>query len=258
MTNEPGLSEGTHNLSGIWRLIPLMQADGPTQMAIDRWLFEQHCQGLQPPTLRFYTWWPAAISLGYHQQRYPEFWRHLVWQGQPVALVRRPTGGRAVLHQGDLTYAIVASEFSANRMQAYGQICEFLIQGWQSLGVELHYGTAGRGYIHHPDCFGTATAADLVLACGAKLIGSAQLRRGKVILQHGSMRLNPDAALFQQVFEQGTEIAPLGLGTVPIEEIVAALVAAARSCFKVQFEIRPLSEQEWQDILSAASLSMPC
>ena len=149
-------------------------------MAIDRWLVEQHKLGLHPPTLRFYTWSPVAISLGYHQSKFPPHWQQITWNGQLVDLVRRPTGGRAVLHQGDLTYAVVTSGLNGNRTQVYQQLCEFLIAGWQSLGIELQYGVAGRGYIHNPNCFGTATGADLVLPDGNKLIGSAQLKRGQV------------------------------------------------------------------------------
>ncbi|WP_422394179.1 lipoate--protein ligase family protein [Nostoc flagelliforme] len=219
-------------------------------MAIDRWLLEQHYSRNHPPTLRFYTWSPPAISLGYHQRQYPEYWQNLIWQGQKLDLVQRPTGGRAVLHQGDLTYAIVTSGLTGSRLRVYETICEFLIQGWRSLGVELHYGTAGRGYIHNPNCFGTATSADLVLPDGGKLIGSAQLRRGGVILQHGSIRLQPDAELFTQVF--GTEsFTTIQLHqSVTVEKIIAALVTAASNCFDMQIEVQPLSQSEWKEILA--------
>ena len=184
----------------VWRLIPILAASGSVQMAIDRWLLVQHESGKCLPTLRFYTWSPPAISLGYHQRQYPEFWQNLIWKGQKLDLVRRPTGGRAVLHQGDLTYSVVTSGIRGNTIEIYTKICEFLIQGWRSLGIELYYGQAGRGYIHNPNCFGTATGADLVLADGSKLIGSAQLRKGGAVLQHGSIRLNPDVDLFIKVF----------------------------------------------------------
>jgi lipoate---protein ligase len=232
----------------VWRLIPLLQASGKVQMAIDRWLIEQHLLGKHPPTLRFYTWSPSAISLGYHQHKYPEHWQHLVWKGEKVDLVRRPTGGRAVLHQGDLTYAVVTSELAGSRIQMYQKICEFLIQGWRSLGVELHYGISGRGYIHNPNCFGTATGADLVLPDGTKLIGSAQLRRGGAILQHGSIRLQPDAELFARVF--GAEsFTPVQLPqNFDIETIIAALAASASACFDAELEVKPLSESEWEAI----------
>ncbi|RCJ21360.1 biotin--protein ligase [Nostoc minutum NIES-26] len=236
--------------SKVWRLIPLLEASGNVQMAIDRWLLEQHQSGKHPPTLRFYTWSPLAISLGYHQRQYPEYWQHLTWQGQKLDLVRRPTGGRAVLHQGDLTYAVITSGLTGSRLQVYEKICEFLIQGWRSLGVELRYGTAGRGYIHNPNCFGTATGADLVLPDGNKLIGSAQLRGAGAILQHGSIRLRPDAALFAQVFgsESFTNVQlPQSLS---VEKIIAALIAAASNCFAMQIEVQPLSQSEWEAILA--------
>ncbi|MBE9053741.1 lipoate--protein ligase family protein [Nostocales cyanobacterium LEGE 11386] len=219
-------------------------------MAIDRWLLEQHQSGKHPPTLRFYTWSPPAISLGYHQRQYPECWENLIWRDQQLDLVRRPTGGRAVLHQGDLTYAVITSGMAGSRLQIYEKICEFLIQGWRSLGVELRYGTAGRGYIHNPNCFGTATGADLVLLDGAKLIGSAQLRRGEAILQHGSMRLQPDAALFAQVFNTESLTTVQIPQSLSLEKIIAALIAAACDCFVMQIEVQPLSQFEWEAIFA--------
>ncbi|WP_416669999.1 lipoate--protein ligase family protein [Egbenema bharatensis] len=229
-----------------WRYIPPIHAPGAIQMAIDSWLLEQHRQGNHPPTLRFYTWSPPAISLGYHQRRYPEFWENLVWQGQSIDLVRRPSGGRAVLHQGDLTYAVITSGLAGNRMQSYQKICEFLIQGWQAIGISLQYGAAGRGYIHNPNCFGTATGADLVMTDGSKLIGSAQLRRGNAILQHGSMVLNPDPALFHQAFgvEQKSPVLPLTSSQAGMEVLMSTLKDAARSCFDIDWLIQPLSASE--------------
>lgn len=218
-------------------------------MAIDRYLFQQHAQGHLPPTLRFYSWSPIAISLGYHQRTYPDHWRTGTWQGQPIDLIPRPTGGRAVLHQGDLTYAVIASGFSAKRLESYQQICEVLIQGWRSLGVELIYGQAGRGYIHNPNCFGTATGADLVLSDGSKLIGSAQARQGSTILQHGSMRLQPDRALFEHIF--GTTDLQFPILTPEQQDhqrIQTAIVNAAINLWNIEFTIEPLSESEWEQI----------
>ncbi len=162
-----------------------------------------------------------------------------------------PTGGRAVLHQGDLTYAVITSQFSGDRLQVYQQICEFLIQGCLRLGLELHYGSEQRNYIHNPNCFGTATGADLVLGNGSKLIGSAQLKHGQAILQHGSLRLEPDAELFHQVFGE-TEIPlklPLSLsGDALFTTVIDTLILAAADCFKIELIPQPLSEQEWEQI----------
>ncbi|WP_373547992.1 biotin/lipoate A/B protein ligase family protein [Chamaesiphon sp.] len=225
-------------------------------MSIDRWLLQQHTLGQIPPTLRFYTWSQPTISLGYHQRHYPEHWQSLVWHDspterlrqRPVDIVKRPTGGRGVLHQGDLTYALVGSGFVGKRVEVYQQICQFLIDGWRSIGVELGYGTAETGYIHNPNCFGTATSADLVCADGYKLIGSAQLIRSGAVLQHGSMRLNPDLELFERVFGESISLpsAPMLQFTTP--QIIGALTKAAESHFQIKLEIQPLSDREWAQI----------
>lgn len=248
------------NQGSVWRFIPFLKASGQLQMAIDAWLLEQHRQGKHPPTLRFYTWEPVAISLGYHQRRWPESWQNLTWRGQSVDLVRRPSGGRAVLHQGDLTYAVVTSGLSGRRLEAYQTVCQFLIEGWGQLGFKLDYGSAGRGYIHNPNCFGTATGADLILSDGSKLIGSAQLRRDQTILQHGSMRLDPDIELHQQVFgmialpsilqrfNQNSSGESETLCSEVQNLVITALVQAACQCFQIELKTEPLSDHEWQAI----------
>lgn len=217
-----------HNFNKSWCFLPFSQASGTQHMAIDEWLLEQHRHNHHPATLRFYTWHPTTISLGYHQRKIPDYWSDLTWQGQPVQWVRRPTGGRAVLHQGDLTYMVVTSDIPGKQTDVYEHICQFLIQGWRSLGIELHYGEKGRGYIGNPNCFATATGADLVTTEGHKFIGSAQLRRGNAVLQHGSMLLNPDPQLFQQVF--GQEITPPSFN-FSLEVIIEALTKAAWEVF---------------------------
>ena len=255
--------------SQTWRLIPLMEGSGKMQMAIDAWLLNQHQQAKHPPTLRFYTWHPAAISLGYHHKDSPPGWEQLTWQEKPLDIVRRPTGGRAVLHQGDLTYAVVTSTLPGKRLEVYRQICQFLIAGWRSLGVELDYGTATKEYIENHNCFATATGADLITAKGDKAIGSAQLRRKKAILQHGSMRLSTDINLFQTIFNQPQgknllELIPqsprysavkrrslLGLRhNCSIAKIVETLTEAAIATFKIDLVEEPLSNAELQDIVN--------
>jgi lipoate---protein ligase len=274
--------------SAPWRLIPPMEATGEQLMAIDRWLLQQHRLGKHPPALRFYTWSPVAISLGYHQRHWPKSWENLTYLGQQVDLVRRPSGGRAVLHQGDLTYMVVTSEVTGevkgdaprnphfgNRLQAYQEICQFLIQGFLSLGIHLDYGTRTQVERTNPpkenvNCFGLATGADLVLPDRAKLIGSAQLRSQSVAdaisrdgqqtcyLQHGSIQLQPDPDLFCQVFgaEAFAKIGrsdrfPLSLprdraSLMPI--LIDALVQAAQDCWGVEFYTQPLTEAEWAEI----------
>lgn len=236
------------NPSTVWRLIPPIETTGQIQMSIDRWLLQQHILGQIPPTLRFYTWSQPTLSLGYHQRHYPEHWRSLLWHDLSIDIVKRPTGGRGVLHQGDLTYALIGSGFVGKRVEVYQQICQFLIDGWRSIGVELQYGTAGTGYIHNPNCFGTATSADLVCADGYKLIGSAQLIQSGAILQHGSMRLNPDLELFEKVFGESIDLPPHLILQLTISQITDALTQAAQQHFQVEFEIEPLGDREWSQI----------
>ncbi|NER83033.1 MAG: lipoate--protein ligase family protein, partial [Leptolyngbya sp. SIO1D8] len=235
-----------------WRFIPELVASGVTHMAIDTWLLDQLLSGKQRPTLRFYRWSPISISLGYHQKRWPSSWEELSWQGQPIELVKRPTGGRAVLHQGDFTYAIVMPMMGAHRQDLYKHICNALIAAWEGLGVALNYGTAGRGYRHQPSCFATATAADLVTDTGYKLIGSAQLRRDRCLLQQGTMRLWPDPVLYAQVFEETMHPAaiPASIPGQLSEGWLATLshrvIAAVEKELGVTFEETPLTTHEQQ------------
>lgn len=242
-----------------WRLIPLMVATGVEQMAIDSWLLTQHAQGLQPPSLRFYVWRSPAISLGYHQRQFPSHWKTLQHKGQPVELVRRPTGGRAVLHQGDLTYALVTSGLQGSRRAVYRQLCQFLIEGWRSLGIELSLGVAGRSYIKNENCFGSATSADLVMEDGYKLIGSAQVYRAGCVLQHGSMRLRADRDLFKLAFgEKSVPPSQLEflLSTCDKNKIVDRLVETAGQVFGVDFDVKPLTAAEIEQASQAFNVDV--
>lgn len=254
------MGKGEPKISALptWRFIPPIKASGAMQMAIDRYLLEKHRQGEHPPVLRFYTWCPGAISLGYHQKDYPQAWHNLTWQEKPLEIIRRPTGGRAVLHQGDLTYMAVTSTLPGKRLEVYKQICQFLLAGWRSLGVDLDYGQATKEYIQNHNCFATATEADLITATGDKVIGSAQLRRGKAVLQHGSMMLHTDKSLFEQVF--GRPIGQNLLEIIPQKrdrhtaKIIKTLTQAAIASFKIDLVEQPLSTTECQDIASNFSL----
>lgn len=230
-----------------WQFIPVYAGTGIEQMAIDNWLLNQHVRGDQPPCLRFYTWRSPTISLGYHQKQIPDHWNCLEYEEKSVELVRRPTGGRAVLHQGDLTYSLVTSGLRGSRREVYQYLCQFLIKGWQKLDVALAFGAAGKGYIKSPNCFGTATAADLVTSDGYKLIGSAQVYREGCVLQHGSIRLSPDAALFETVFGSdsfGRSHLQQRLTALDIGTVVNVLAEAAKESFNVKLKQKALTPVE--------------
>ena len=240
-----------------WRLIPETVASGVTHMAIDTWLLNGLITGYGVPTLRFYRWSPIAVSLGYHQRRWPEHWQALSWQGQPIELVKRPTGGRAVLHQGDFTYALTMSIDGVSRQDLYHSICEALIAAWEKIGVSLTYGTAGREYYHQPNCFATATPADLVTSTGYKLVGSAQLRRDRCLLQQGTMRLWPNPALYQQVFGESVDspqladILPEHPSQAWLQQVSDLIVEALGKQFGVVFKEKPLTGDEQQRAMKA-------
>lgn len=246
------------NFSSTWRLIPPIEAKGSIQMSIDDWLFKQHEKGLTIPILRFYTWSNPTISIGRLQKKYSQSWHHLIWNNNSVEVVRRPTGGRAVLHQGDLTYTVIMPLSYRKTLEVYREICTFLIQGWQTLGIALQYGLAKRGYIHNSSCFNTATVADLMTADGSKLIGSAQRRGKRSILQHGSMVLSTDKTLFEMIFNQPS---PWNLGLreqlsydCSTQQIIDSLTEAVQQSFGIQLMTQPFSEQEWQEILKCQDL----
>ncbi|TVQ14443.1 MAG: lipoate--protein ligase family protein [Leptolyngbya sp. DLM2.Bin27] len=231
-------------------------------MAIDTWLLNQHQHHGHPPALRFYTWHPAAISLGASQRRQrPQHWQNLVWQGRSVDLVQRPTGGRGVLHQGDLTYSLVTSQMAGSRDQAYRFLCQFLIAGWADLGVSLSFGQPSRDYSRSHNCFALATSADLVDAQGHKVIGSAQLRRGAHLLQHGSMGLTTNGTLWQQVFQTAappeTEAQRAVRQGLTVAQIIASLTQAAAGWFDCQPIAQPLTPGEWATIHRLAQKNGP-
>lgn len=195
------------------RLLSCTASDAPTNMAIDEAILEAHLQGLVPPTLRFYQFSPPAISLGYGQKLEAGVLEHIL--SQKFSVVRRPTGGKAVLHLNDLTYSFVGTSKCAenpiaddstqpslwletNIVRAYRQICAGLIFGLAQLGVELEIGSSASERHNRHDCFEVTTAADIHYH-GKKIIGSAQMRRKHAVLQHGSILLNQPQELMSQL-----------------------------------------------------------
>ncbi|ELS00018.1 biotin/lipoate A/B protein ligase family protein [Gloeocapsa sp. PCC 73106] len=238
-------------MTQIWRYLPLLEASGRVQMAIDTWLLQQHRLGKQPPCLRFYTWSPPAISLGYHQRRYPETWHQITWQGQPLEIVRRPTGGRAVLHDQDLTYAIVTSGIPGRVIGVYHYLSSFLIEAGRSLGLVLDYGQGGKNYLNHANCLATSTPADLVDLTGQKLVGSALLKQGNCYLLHGSLQLATDNQLYTQVFGDLPPVYPAA--NYNLDTWIKAMLEAAQRSFQIELITQPLLDAEWVEIQTFVS-----
>lgn len=178
-----------------WRLLDSGPAGAAINMAIDEAIALICQQGKSPPTLRLYTWRPAALSIGYFQDVEREI--DLDWCKElGYGFVRRPTGGKAVLHDQELTYSVVARSdnplFPKDLHGAFLVIARALIAGLNYLGIEAQvFGSASRR--EQPtsgqpssSCFAEAMGFEIGVE-GKKLIGSAQRRWRDGFLQHGSI-----------------------------------------------------------------------
>jgi len=185
-------------MSSALRLLLDGPAHGAFNMGVDEALLASAAGGLA--TLRLYTWEGHWLSLGYGQPADPA--RSAACRVAGVGLVRRATGGAAVLHGSDLTYALAAPEdaLPPGLAGVYGLVAEALLEALAAVGVKAQRSPrgpgAGRGAPRAFDCF-VAPAADEICAgpgAGRKLVGSAQRRAGGGVLQHGSIRLAPEPA----------------------------------------------------------------
>lgn len=178
-----------------WRLIQDPPQPGAWNMAVDVAILEAYRHGQAPPTLRLYDWAHPTLSIGYAQPLVEIDLARCRQLG--VAVVRRPTGGRAVLHGvGDLTYALIASElegFPPDLSGTYRRIAQAIAEALLRLGVSAELRPGERTAPGASACFATGTHADL-LAGGMKLVGSAQLRRHGGFLQHGALMLTQEPA----------------------------------------------------------------
>jgi lipoate-protein ligase A len=171
-----------------WRFLDSGWASGARQMAVDDALLTLCGQGHSPPTLRLFSFRPPCLSLGRFQPILPETWREA-----GLEVVRRPTGGRAVLHRGDICYSVIAPAdhplVAGSIYQSYAKIARALAEGLAILGLPPLQEAAAQGRLPGGDwCFEAIAPHELALN-GAKLVGSAQLRRDGILLQQGSIRL---------------------------------------------------------------------
>ncbi len=179
-----------------WRFLNTGAGSGAVNMAIDEAMLVGVNRGTTPPTVRVYAWEPPTVSLGYAQRIEDELDLEAV-DRFGFGVVRRPTGGRAVLHAGELTYSVVgpAGEDPLGRsiMEAYESIARALAAGLGRLGVEVELAPVATEAIGRdgasPPCFASAGRYEIVVG-GRKLIGSAQRRVGRGVLQHGSLLMD--------------------------------------------------------------------
>jgi len=239
-----------------WRLIRSPALSGAWNMAIDEAMLLAHAAGLTPPTFRLYSWSPPAVSLGLLQPA--DVVNEPVCRQLGIDLVRRPSGGGAVLHQHEVTYAVVADgrlcPDGSSVLATYRWLARGLMEGLKLLGIDAtlpeslwETKTPSRSLSF---CFVRLTGADLEVG-GKKLGGSAQARRRFFLLQHGCIPLRLENEILARLFgslhlDTFTSVELVAGRRVSPDEFAEALVRGFERALKVQFHEGELTEAELQ------------
>ncbi|OAS85174.1 MULTISPECIES: biotin/lipoate A/B protein ligase family protein [Metabacillus] len=198
----------------VWRYIDSGNCSPSFNMALDEALLEWHSEGKIPPTIRFYGWDPATLSIGYFQKVEKEINLDAV-KKYGLGFVRRPTGGRGVLHDKELTYSVIVSEehpeMPKTVTEAYRVISEGILEGFKNLGLDAYFAIPrteeekqGLKSPRSAVCFDAPSWYELVVE-GRKVAGSAQTRQKGVILQHGSILLDLDEDMLFDLFNYSND-----------------------------------------------------
>ena len=242
-----------------WRLLVTEPCDGATNMAIDEAVLLARIQGRAPSTVRFFSWSPPTISLGYSQPLDDRINLAACWT-LGVGLVRRPTGGSAIYHdtpEREVTYSVVAlaSDFegAGDLLETYRWIGEGLTAGLRKLGVAAKMvPIVKREEPSAPPafCFARTGSYEIEVA-GKKLVGSAQRRQAGAFLQHGSILLGADRERLCLIFpREGDPLAGMttledALGRRPVfDDVVQALAAGFRKAHGLELTPGGLTEAE--------------
>ena len=177
-------------------------------------------KNLQEPIFRIYGWQPACVSLGRNQK--DDFLDKEFLKDNDIDVVRRLTGGRALLHDNEITYSYICP---ANILKngekvtaSYKEISQILINALKKIDIETDFGINKKPSVHFDYCMLVSTGADLCYQ-GRKLIGSAQFRKEGYILQHGSILYDYNPDLLERIFKEKVSTA----GIISIKEINPAI-----------------------------------
>jgi lipoate-protein ligase A len=175
-----------------FRLILDEPGDGQLNMAVDEALMESVGNGDSPASLRLYGFDPPTLSFGRFQRIRDKIrWEAVRREG--ITLVRRPTGGQAVLHDRELTYSVILHRDHLQPFQKreiYRFIAELLLEGLMRLGIRGRSTRKRIGDLHNPDCFRATGEYEIASRSAKKLIGSAQVVNRSASLQHGAIPLD--------------------------------------------------------------------
>jgi lipoate-protein ligase A len=204
-----------NNQKGLF--FPKTNLPGSNQMAMDIMMLEKARKESDITfALRFYTWEGDWLSIGKNQKRLPKHWLELV-KDRKIRIVRRPSGGSAVLHSGGMTYSLIWLNPPRKKLEAYYLASQWLIEGFSKLGVPLKFGVETTNTTEE-GCFATSTPSDLVDSQGNKRIGSAQFWSKGNLLQHGEILLNPPSKLWLKLFKSKVP-KPTTISCIPQEDL---------------------------------------
>lgn len=239
----------------VWRLIIDGPVPGALNMALDRAVLASCCARNAPPTLRLYRWQVPTVTVGRFQSIEQVDLGACSRRGFDV--VRRPTGGRGVLHDDEVTYSIVAGTDDGvprGVAASYRHLSAALAKAYRALGVDAELTARQRGTRGAGACYLHSTQADLSLGA-AKLSGSAQVWKDDTVLQHGSFVISRDVEAEADVFRLDVASAhdlsrttatlegALGFRPTP-ESIVEAVVEAFSSRLGIVLEPSPFTAGE--------------
>ncbi len=193
------------------RYIPYAVYTGQKNMDIDSNLLDEAIEkNLQEPIFRLYGWEPACVSLGRNQD--DKFIDYGFLKSKNIDVVRRLTGGRALLHDNEITYSFICPvsylKHGEHVVSSYIEISQILIGKFKKLGINLDFGNSKSVKTGFDYCMLVSTGADLCYD-NKKLIGSAQCRKNGYILQHGSILYDYDKILLETVFGEKIETAEI-------------------------------------------------
>jgi|Deesub1362A_J573_1020465.scaffolds.fasta_scaffold03061_2 lipoate-protein ligase A len=178
----------------MFRLLDTGFNDPFYNMALDEAILEEVAAGYSLPTLRLYGWNPPSVSIGYFQKVFEEIDVEYC-RDNGIGLVRRPTGGRAVLHDNELTYSYIVPEASDHSgkgvIETYKRISTGILMGLKLLGVNAQWIEKPAKHVKSSICFNSSSWYEITCE-GKKIVGSAQMRKKGVVLQHGSIIIDLD------------------------------------------------------------------
>ena len=260
-------------MTEIWNFINTGSKNPYYNMAMDEALLNFVSRGEIDPVIRFYTWNPATLSIGYFQRLQKEIDIDKVKE-KGYGLVRRQTGGRGVLHDKELTYSVIVPESHPNMpstvTEAYKIISQGLLEGFKNLGFETYFAIPRskeeRDKLKQPRssvCFDAPSWYELVVE-GRKIAGSAQTRQKGVILQHGSILQDIDiddlfdmfkfknerlkAKMKENFVQKAVAINDISNQHITLNEMENAFEAGFKKGLNIDFKPLELTEKQKEEV----------